>query len=66
MPIPDEEMARLCRSVFGEALDPKTRASIAAQLEGVAATNRVLLPRLSLQAEPEGHAALLRRVRRDG
>lgn len=66
MPIPDEEMARLCRSVFGEALDPKARASIAAQLEGVAATNRVLLPRLALQAEPEGHAALLRRVRRDG
>ncbi|OGL62138.1 MAG: hypothetical protein A3J27_01045 [Candidatus Tectomicrobia bacterium RIFCSPLOWO2_12_FULL_69_37] len=66
MPIPDEEMARLCRSVFGEDLGPQARAAITAQLESIAATNQALLPRLSPQAEPGGHAALLRRVRRDG
>jgi hypothetical protein len=66
MPVPDEEMARLCRSVLGEPLDPNTRAPMASQLEDVAATNRALVLRLTLQAEPEGHAALFRRIRRDG
>lgn len=66
MRIPDEEMARLCRSVFGGPLDPETRASIAVLVEGVSAANRTLVSRLSPLAEPEGHLALLRRARRDG
>ena len=66
MPIPDAEVARLCRSVFGEDLSPEARTSIAAQLDSVAASNRALLPRISPQAEPGSHAALLRRVRLDG
>lgn len=66
MPIPDEEMARQCRAVFGEPLDRDRRAAIAAQLEDVTAANRALLSRLTPPAEPGGHAALFRRVRRDG
>ncbi|MEK6711037.1 MAG: hypothetical protein AABZ64_10715 [Nitrospinota bacterium] len=66
MPIPDEEMARLCRSVLGEPLDPQRRASIAAQLEAMAVANLAILRWLPPQAEPEGFFPLLRRARRDG
>ncbi|MBI3128035.1 MAG: hypothetical protein HYZ11_10565 [Candidatus Tectomicrobia bacterium] len=66
MRIPDEEMARLCRSALGDSLSPETRVSIAAVLEGIAEIHGRLVSRLSPEAEPQGHAALLGRARRDG
>ncbi len=66
MPIPDDEMARLCSERFGQALDPERRAAMAALLDALARANLSLLGALDPRAEPGGHAALLRRARREG
>ncbi len=66
MSIPEEEIIRRCREVFGEPLDAERRASLASLLDTLGRANLEIVDVLEGDSEPMGHAAVLRSARHDG
>ena len=65
MPIPDNEIKRLCEEAFGQPLDQETRSSIAALLDTTQKGNLRLLDTLGPASEPSGHTVILKRFSRE-
>ena len=66
MSIPDDEMMRRCREVFGEPLDANRRAGLASILDTLGRANLKIVDILATDSEPAGHSAVLRNARHDG
>ncbi len=66
MPIPEEEMLRRCREVFGDPLDADRRDRLASLLDTLARANLQTVNVLEIGSEPMGHAAVLKSGRHGG
>lgn len=61
MPLPEDELERICREQFGNPLTAEQRVRIGANAEMCAETHRAVVDVLDFWSGPNGHEHLLRR-----